>query len=144
VIKMKPLKQFVCDECGQIIKNINDGWFEWIDLKGDDIHGFRIVHFSGASPRFKQGKNCYYPEHLGISDNHLKYFTGEDGLGYLLSLFERRLRDPKEVIEMIRRLHIPHYEEARFFFKRAIDEGFIACFDDTQDTLKKIISKYST
>jgi hypothetical protein len=143
-MKLKPMKQFICDECGEIIKKIEDGWFEWIDKTGNDIYGFRIVHIHGASPRIKTGRNCHYPEYLGICDNPLKKFTGADGLGYLLSFFDRNLRDPKEVIEIIRRLHIPYYEEARGFLKRAIEEGFISCWDDTQVILKMVIGEYGS
>jgi hypothetical protein len=143
-MKLKPMEQFICDECGEVIEKIEDGWLEWIDNTGNPIHGFRIVHASGRSPRFKNGGNCYYPEYLGISDNHLEYFTGMNGLAYLLSIFDRNLRDPKELVEIIRRLHIAYYEEARLFLKRAIEEGFIDCWDDTQVILKRVIVKYGS
>lgn len=142
-MKLEPMKQFICDECGKIIEKIEDGWLEWIDNTGNDIYGFRIVHVYGASPRIESGKTCYYPEYLGICDNHLEYFIGVDGLAYLLSFFYRNLRDPKEVAEIIRRLHIPYYEEARQFFKKAIDDGFMDSRDYTQNDLERIIIEYS-
>lgn len=80
---LKPLEQYICDNCGGLIENIKDGWLEWIVDNGrDPMYGFRIVHAGGG---------CYYPETADISDNHLVYFTGNDGLGYLLSMTDNKL-----------------------------------------------------
>jgi len=67
-----------------------------------------------------------------------------DGLAYLLSIFDRNLRDSKELVDIIKRLHIAYYEEARLLLKRALEEGFIDCRDDTQVTLKGVIAKYGS
>jgi hypothetical protein len=53
-VKLKPLQQSICDECGGLIKKVDDGWLEWIDDSTTSIRGFRIVHVQGASPRFNQ------------------------------------------------------------------------------------------
>lgn len=141
-MKLKPLEYFICDECGELIEKLQDGWLEWIDDCKNPIHGFRIVHVSGASPRRNSGKNCYYPESSNISDMHLDFFSQIDGLAVLLSFFERNLGTPKELAEIIRRLHIPHYEQARRYLKRAISNGFIDNIDCSQDDLKRVIEKY--
>ena len=50
---IKPLEQFYCDECGQLIKEIRDGWVEWIDEEVNGkkhSYGFRIVHHNSCSP----------------------------------------------------------------------------------------------
>jgi hypothetical protein len=143
-MKLKPLEQFICDECGELINKIEDGWFEWIDNAGNPIHGFRIVHANGRSPRFKNGGNCYYPESFNISDLHLDSLTRIDGPALLLSFFDRKLDDPKELAEIIRRLHIPHYEEARRYLKRALNEGLIDSKENTQVDLKRVIAEYGS
>ena len=30
---LKPLKQFYCDSCNQIIEKPKDGWVEWLNKK---------------------------------------------------------------------------------------------------------------
>ena len=141
-MKLRPLEQFICDECGELIEKIEDGWLEWIDDRKKPIHAFRIVHASGASPRKNSGKNCYYPESSNISDMHLDVFSQINGLAVLLSFFERNLGTPKELAEIIRRLHIPHYEQARRYLKKAISDGFIDNIDCSQDDLKRVIEEY--
>ena len=143
MMKLKPLQQFICDECQGVIERIEDGWLEWFDGLENPIRGFRIVHFSGASPRFKKGGNCYYPESSEVSDLHLEAFTGSDGLALLLSFFERNLSDPNELAEIIRRLHIPHYEEARHYLERAYTAGIIDNKVYGQEDLKRVIKEYS-
>lgn len=143
-MQLKLLKQFYCDECGEVIHNIEDGWLEWIDDYKNPIHGFRIVHLSSASPRKRTGNNCYYPENANVSDMHLYYFTGSDGLSHLLALFNRNLRHKSELIEIIKRLHLPYYEEARFYLERAIDDSFIDRGDLSEDSLKQLLEEYAT
>jgi hypothetical protein len=46
--------------------------------------------------------------------------------GRLLSFLEMNLADPKELAEIVRRIHVPHYEEAGKFLEKALGEGFIA------------------
>jgi hypothetical protein len=142
-MKLKPLHQFICDECGQLIEKVEDGWLEWLKPPEKPVHGFRIVHVAGASPRFHQGGNCYYPESYRASDNHLNYFAGPDGLALLLSFTEWYLGDPKELAEIIRRTHVPHYEEARQYLDKAYGDGFISSSRDySQEDLKKVIEEY--
>ncbi len=67
---LEPLRQFVCDKCGEVIETVEDGWLEWFDNYETPAQGFRIVHSGGP---------CYYPDSADVSDNHLVYFTGPDG-----------------------------------------------------------------
>jgi hypothetical protein len=106
-MRFKPLEQFICDSCGYVIQKIDDGWFEWFENEKKGLYGFRIVHASMTSPQYKIKGDCFYPEQSGLSDNHLRYFRGTDGLAWLLSYFMRNLADPKEIAEIIRRVHIP-------------------------------------
>ena len=50
-------------------------------------------------------------------------FIGPDGLMTLLSFIHEKKLPEEEVLEMIKRLHIPGYEQARNHFKHAISEG---------------------
>lgn len=138
-MELEPLKQFVCDDCRAIIEKIEDGWFEWYD---NPIHGFRIVHVQNASP---VQSRCYYPRGTSVSDMHLDYFTGLNGLAFLLSFFSRNLANPNEVAEIIRRLHLPHYEEARQYLTAAHADGFLDPREPgaySQEELIRVIDSY--
>jgi len=141
-MKLKPLQQFICDECQGVIEKIEDGWVEWFNGHENPIHGFRIVHASGVSPRSKEGGNCFYPESPYVSDLHLDVFTGSDGLAFLLSFFQRNVSDPNELIEIIRRIHIPYYEEARHYLERAYYNKIIDNKVYGQEDLKRVIKEY--
>ena len=58
-----------------------------------------------------------------VNDLPLKSFLGADGLMLLLSLIAEKRTPTEQVLEMIKRLHIPGYEHARPYFKKAISEG---------------------
>jgi hypothetical protein len=148
-MKLRPLEQFFCDECRDIINSVGDGWLEW--KKDDNLkgYGFRIVHAVKASPKRSKGGNCSYQEKKGeVSDLPLDNVAGIDGLIRLLSFLDEKqhevdLKDPTEIVEIIRRIHVPHYEEARSYIQRAYDEDFIDSTICTEEQLIKIIEKYS-
>jgi hypothetical protein len=55
--------------------------------------------------------------------------------------------DIRELVEIIRRLHVPYYEEARQHLRKAIADGLIDGWgggDPTPDSMKRIIKKYSS
>lgn len=153
-----PLKQWICDSCGEIINSPEDGWVEW--LSGEETfnscHGFKIVHNYGSSP---QGKGaCFqYREKKDLADMPLTTFTGEEGYICLLGFLDLgpivvpkyegpRVKDIREFIEFMRRLTIPYYEEARMFFKEALADGdldpsSVDMIYDPED-LKRIVEKY--
>jgi len=141
-MKLNPLLQFICDECKGVIEKIEDGWLEWFDGNENPLRGFRIVHFSEASPRLEKGGNCYYPESSDVNGLHLEVFAGSDGLALLLSFFERNLADSNEFAEVIRRLHIPHYEEGRHYLEKAYVDRIIVDKVYGQEDLKKVIKAY--
>jgi hypothetical protein len=71
--KMKPLKEWVCDTCGEIV-GIEDGWLEWLSGSpgGKGPHSFHIVH---------NRNKCYHHMHAyDRADMHLDAFLGPDGL----------------------------------------------------------------
>ena len=155
---LAPLEQWTCDTCGEVIETARDGYLEWLHGGIDDLftaHGFRIVHHSPRSPGQPHG-NCYrYSNYPNRQDLHLDAFVGADGLGTLLSLLapaqgddstRMKARDPNEAVEVIRRLHLPHYEEARRYFETARADGFLVDSDPAawfwQQNLLTIIRRY--
>lgn len=125
-MKTNETKFWICDNCGGKIESIEDGWVEWLVKQDDAIsynksYGMRIVH------RVK----CIYDETLIykkenaiVSDIDLESFLGADGLMDLLSfLSDGYFKESEEVLEIIKRIHIPGYEEARFYFEEAIGYG---------------------
>jgi hypothetical protein len=134
---MAKQNKWLCDTCGQIIENVKDGWVEWITYydeqrnhKGRD---FRLVHHLPTSPLKGKTKNgCQfngrfeYKKDKGmVSDLPLSSFLGSDGLMYLLSKIAEGDIPLEQLLEMIKRLHIPGYEYARNHLDRAMQKGII-------------------
>ena len=123
---------WVCDTCGEIIEKVGDGWVEWLSpAKGEEKgrgKGLRLVHHKPASPRNPSG-SCQYDMHTEfkkdflLKDMPLSHFLGANGLMVLLSLLPEGELPKEDVLEMIKRLHIPGYEHARLCFDEAIHEG---------------------
>ena len=66
-MKLIALRQWVCDECRELIRKPEEGYVEWITDKNDIRYGFRIVHHAPASPRHPDG-NCYrYTVSAGVA-----------------------------------------------------------------------------
>lgn len=126
---MSKIEGWVCDTCGDIIKKAGDGWMEWIEiLENPKGRNLRLVHNKPSSPR-KSEHGCQFDGHYEwskdkgqIHDCSLEASLGPDGLMLLLSLIAENRLPIQEVLEMIKRLHIPGYEHARFHFDRAISE----------------------
>lgn len=147
-MKLLPLQQFKCDACGHIIEHPDVGWVEWLagPTPGTKAHGFRIVHNSNR---------CQYPSTGRVHDIHLIHLLGPDGLATLLGLLapgghtgnrEAGVASFDEWGDLVRRLHIPHYEEARQYWADAEADGL---FDGpakhapySQATLLDILNRY--
>lgn len=112
-LRIKPLKQWYCDMCGELILSPSDGMVT-ARFDGKLYHNFRIVHCGRCTGR---RFNC---------SCSLKEFLGRDGLSFALSklspgilLTQRGDRGGIEVanidayVDLIRRLQTPHYEGAR-------------------------------
>jgi hypothetical protein len=146
-MKLVPLKQWICDTCGEIIEKADDGWFEWYsDEKTSLETGFRIVHHRDS---------CMYNDRVLVmqnrspSDLNLVNLIGGAGLGYFLFSMElseakneNKLADIKEYIEIIRRLHLPYWEEARLYWDMALTDGSHDGCDFSEDILRSIINEY--
>jgi hypothetical protein len=133
---------WICDTCGEKIKSPEEGLIEWYSC--NDENGIRrsgkirLVHLLSASPLRKIEmfrKGCVFDMHKDImtvegfvSNQPLAGFLGADGLMRLLSLLAEGEFPVVEVVEMIKRLHVPGYEIARNYFQKAVSEGVIdAC-----------------
>lgn len=119
-----PLRQFVCDHCKQIAQ-VNESVLEYYydvdyDTEGIDfvetITGLRIVHATNE---------CTYSEDFGKTVGtvvSIGIFTGDEGFANLIALMEDEKASTVEVLEIIKRAHLPYYEEARLH-KDKIDKA---------------------
>ena len=122
---LKPLEQWSCDTCNRIIEKPEDGRLEWIWSNGC-ASGFKIVHRS---------RRCaQYADHEFLADMDLDELRGVRGLIILKVLLDSGPWDAaapagiavaaaKEFIEVVFRLHIAYYEEARPFLSAFKAEG---------------------
>ncbi len=129
--------KWVCDTCGQTIKEAHDGWVEWIIARDEEGNSrgrdMRIVHHYPASPLKDKGiPGCQFDQDFEYSkdggivlDLPLEDLLRPDGLMKLLAMISIGEVPAGEVIEVIKRLHIPGYEQARPYFDQAIYEGII-------------------
>ena len=145
-MKLIPLKQWICDSCGGVIEKPEDGWFEWYTERGTSLEaGFRIVHHRGSC-MYNDGVLCQ--QNRAPNGMSLRHVLGAGGLGYLLQMLELseegvyKLADIKELIGIIRRLHLPYYEEARLYWKDALRDGFHDGCSFNENTLRGIIKEY--
>lgn len=128
---MKTNNTWICDSCGSLIQDVSHGWVEWLIRKDGDKrtgHGLRLVHHCSAHTPL-DGR-CQYSSQIEhdrdgsiLNDLPLKSFVGADGLIELLALIAEGEVPTTEVLEMIKRLHVPGYEHARLHFDAAIAAG---------------------
>ncbi len=154
----KPFTEFKCDVCGKTIK-AEDAMLQWLQRKKDDSNTFPMtlvdIHICcnrkpcDAIYEYRQIK-----EDLIEQWNHLERFIGPDNLDELLTFpVERIIPEDKKLafLEIMRRLTIPHYEEARQYFPDVEYDYYIENIGEyeeghaswRQQTLKNIIEKYS-
>ncbi len=147
---LKPLAQFICDRCHGVIEKPEDGWFEWLHDDDHKAHSFRIVHHK---------TRCQYPrETRHLMDLHLTHFLGPDflvGLYRFLDLGPYHdpdgkhvvaVRDVREFTEILRRLTMPYYEEARLYWNAAKSDGYFDGVNEVRiympDNLRGLIERY--
>jgi hypothetical protein len=156
-IRLKPLQQWVCDGCGELIQEPAHGYLEWLQ-EDHKAHGFRVVHHAPRSPRRSGGGSCYrYTNHFGRSDLDLKTFLGPTGVPVLLRFLDPgpyhvpeyvgpEVRDVREWVELFRRLHTPYYEEAYLYWNRADQDGYFDGANEVwlylPDTLRHLIERF--
>ena len=156
---LEPLQQWICDTCGELIERPKDGYVQWLVKENADEkivkYAFHIVHHAPASPRRTasgtRGDDCYHRDtrEVHIGDLPVELLIGADGLGHLLTLpyGGHAIEDMEELFAIIRRLHIPYFEEARLHFDKAIRDGIIEserrAHAYEQDTLLGILDRYA-
>jgi len=115
------MKTWICDVCGKPV-NEQDGWVEWIETPREDekdvVHGLRLVHHATSC---QYNRKLIYKQGGSLGDGPLENYLGVDGLILLLSMLSQHRWDEGELLDIIQRLHIPHYEEARPFFNDGLD-----------------------
>ena len=151
---LAPLRQWLCDACGEVIRSPEAGMVEWLAGADNKRSGFQIVHRPLDSPRSEAG-GCGYPDSAG-ADLSLDVLVGEVGMPLLLSFLDVGsnragcagpwVEDAREFVELTRRLTIPYYEEARTLFRAARADGYFEGMDDSRmflpRTLEDLVRKY--
>lgn len=144
-------KHWICDSCGEkVYPNDNNGFVQWLtnyNANAPNSYNIQIVHNS---------KSCLFTQEyvrsLGndtmYKDMPLEYYTGTDGLMNLLEIISYNdFQDNEEVLEIIKRIHIPGYEVTRKYFTKAINEGIFEpnTKEDyyTQETINTIADHYN-
>jgi hypothetical protein len=163
---LKPLKQWICDDCRHVIRSAKEGWVEWlIDSDNRKHKGFRIVHYHAYSPRSPQDV-CHrytdtHDEELIRNDVDYTYLTNfvDRGPMPMLLMFldpgpyvEQQFSEPgvvdiREWSEFARRLTIPYYEQARIYMPQAARDGFFKGYYEPEiyypANLKKVVQLYA-
>lgn len=143
----QPLTIFYCDVCGQPISSVDQGYVIWKKDDDNKSRCFKIIHRQKCDRK-------EYPASSALRD-----FLGPRGLAILTAKLSRGpirahlgqshysdVADLDEFVDFMRRVQIPHYEEARRLFSR---EELIHWFADANEvapylpeTLERIIREY--
>jgi len=129
---------WTCETCGERIVGVEQGWVEWLyAAPGRKVEegepaakGMRLVHARPYSPLKLSRTGCQYDEMAeyeasgySLSSLELAHLMGPDGLMRLLFYIEEGEIPTGEVVELIKRLHIPGYEQARPHLEEGIAAG---------------------
>lgn len=150
---LTPLKQFICDSCGEVIENPNDGWVEWEGSFEDNKSvnkNFRICHHKMQCQKLARHPNCSdLPLNNIIGDNvHAFIFTHLDAGPYHNREYSGpSIVDFRQYTDFMRRLTLPYYEEARQWWNEAMMDGYFGDSNEIYiylpDNLKRMIQHYS-
>ena len=100
---------WICDDCQQPIEKPEDGFLEWLMDSDLEDYNYRIVHKKSSCPI--AGGDCYVKGRSSYTYD-LACYCGAAGLRTLLDMF-KQARDPEELAEIIKRIHVPGYEDSR-------------------------------
>lgn len=126
---------WTCDVCGEQITSPSVGWIEWLEYEEGNKQigkGLRLVHHCSAfSPtdtacQYVHNETALSRSGFILHDLSMERVVGVDGLSYLLSMLEEGVIPQQEIVEVIRRIHVPGYEKARLHFDDAVAEGIIS------------------
>lgn len=125
-----PLRAWICDTCGDLITDPTKGLVTWRKASNNTDYDFKIVHKSIRSDpepyNCDPGAETGYIYHLDIEK-----LLGVDGLTLLLSWISvgplkggggtiTTSKDLDSYVDLVRRVQIPYYEEARHSFRMRI------------------------
>ncbi|MFI5298378.1 MAG: hypothetical protein ACHREM_09790 [Polyangiales bacterium] len=127
---LRPLEQFFCDSCGAVIARPAHGIVTWAHEEDADVgrknHSFTIIHAADRTPN--PSRPC--DDGVRTSVRPLVDWLGTRGLIHGFGMLDAglhhqprfsgtRVRDVREWTELMRRLHLPYFEEARHFWTPA-------------------------
>jgi len=129
-----PVRGWKCASCEDCITKVENGWIEWLSNEDEQgnarLAGLRLVH--RTSPQSSKGCGCRYdPQQEFRNDRSiveglpLERFIGADGLMLLLSFLAQSAMPQEEVLELIKRVQIPGYEQVRQIYQAEISEGLL-------------------
>ena len=124
---------FICDKCGKPIKDLQNGWVEWIRTENDSEifhHGLRIVHKLSENFIGVRDAGCKYNENQLednsiVEDMALSSFLGENGAQSLIHLFSKYKFSKDEFICFVKRILIPRYDELILCLPEAKEMGIV-------------------
>lgn len=128
---MSEFERWICDVCRQSVLDVEHGRVEWLTAREPSSNGphgkaLQLVHKKYVSPLSASGSGCQpdkqqqFKMGYSVQGLPLSSFLGPNGLMLLLRMIHEEDVPQDEVLEIIKRLHIPGYEHARFYFKEAI------------------------
>jgi len=127
---LKPLKEFICDTCGEVINKPEEGWVEWLSfIEDDELKGkdFRICHHKSKCQKHARHQYC--------SDLPMTHFIGGEAVAHLTGMLDPKVNDGctpidmEQFIDFFRRFTLPYYEEARQYFPKAKEVNW---FEDSK------------
>lgn len=106
-------------------------WLAGEDARGTPrLRGLRLVHQEAAGFGAPSQSGCQYEEHEEFRRDQsiveglpLERFVGPDGLMLLLSFLASGDFPRDEVLELIKRVQVPHYEQVSESIDRALELG---------------------
>ena len=114
---LKPLEQWICDICGNVVEKA-DAYVIWRQDEHFNGFDFKIIHTTTCDRRTE------YPLSMQLSA-----FLGHDGLAVLLANLSAgpikahfgdksgcSIKDMNGFVDFVRRVQTPYYEEARRCF----------------------------
>ena len=136
---LQPLTKWRCDVCGELIEDVNKGYVTWHGPSESGApYGFKVIH---------QGKCDDNKANLSAA---LRDFVGVDGLAKLLAILSigplktaqgqspRVVGDLDELVDFMRRVQTPYYEEAR---QRFSEEEVMQAFCDSNEVAPYLQSR---
>lgn len=119
-MRLRDFMGWHCACCDRLITSIEEGWVEWLAAEDDYgntiVHGLRLVHRAPGSAGAR-AQSCRYDPRKEFRNNKaiveglaLESLVGPDGLMVLLSFLVSEDFPREQVLELVKRVHIPGYE----------------------------------